>query len=215
LTIRTEVLGLASTNFGGHAEDLLGVVRPDLVVGDHGDADAHEDRLLVPGLADAVAVDGAGLHGRRHLRRRGDREQHVGVDLPVGVVLVRSVVAGVQPAGGEPVAQLVVVRRDREDHAHLEGLARGLEALHDRLERIGLDRMLGTAVGHLRHVGFICSHTAFETVMAFPFRSMLSGVTIAASVPKPMVAAKGWPASMWAPSSWPSITRSSSTFQLA
>ena len=34
-------------------------------------------------------------------------------------------------------------------------------------------------------------------------------------VRKPIVAASGWPASMCAPSSWPSMTPSSSTFQLA
>ena len=44
---------------------------------------------------------------------------------------------------------------------------------------------------------------------------MANGVTTSAWVPKPMVAPIAWPASMCAPSSSPSITRSSSTFQLA
>ena len=44
------------------------------------------------------------------------------------------VVAGVDAAGGEPVAQLVVVRGDREHHAHVEGLALGLELRDYRLQ---------------------------------------------------------------------------------
>ncbi|MNU10405.1 hypothetical protein D3C72_2575320 [compost metagenome] len=51
--------------------------------------------------------------------------------------------------------------------------------------------------------------------MALPLRSMVKAVTTSALVPKPMVAPIGWPESMCAPSSSPSITRSSSTFQLA
>ena len=58
----------------GDAEHLLRIVLPDLVVGDHRHAHALEDGLLVPGLADAVAVDRAGLERRRHLRRRRHRD---------------------------------------------------------------------------------------------------------------------------------------------
>ena len=39
------------------------------------------------------------------------------------------------------------------------------------------------AVGAGRDAGFIASQTAFETVMALPFRSIENGVTICASVP--------------------------------
>src|SRR5690242_4081075 len=56
---------------------------------------------------------------------------------------------------------------------------------------------------------------SFETVMPLPLRSMLKAVMMCALVPKPMVAAIGWPASMWAPSSSPEITRSSRIFQFA
>ncbi len=71
------------------------------------------------------------------------------------------------------------------------------------------------AVASFGMFGFIISQTSLETVMPLPFRSIENGVMICALVPKPMVAASGWPASMCAPSSSPVITRSSSTFQLA
>ena len=63
--------------------------------------------------------------------------------------------------------------------------------------------------------GFIIAQISLETVMALPLRSIENGVMMCALVPKPIVAAIGWPASMWAPSSSPVMTRSSSTFQLA
>ena len=50
--------------------------------------------------------------------------------------------------------------------------------------------------------------------MPLPFKSMLKAVIMSALVPKPMVAAIGWPASMCAPSSSPEITRSSRIFHL-
>src|SRR5690606_40278468 len=53
--------------FSGDAKDFLGIVLPDLVVGDHRHADTLEHRLLVPGLAPAIAVNGAGFHGGGHL----------------------------------------------------------------------------------------------------------------------------------------------------
>ena len=52
----------------GHAKDLLWVVLPDLIIGHHGNADALEDSLLVPGLADAITEDGARLESGWHLR---------------------------------------------------------------------------------------------------------------------------------------------------
>ena len=63
--------------------------------------------------------------------------------------------------------------------------------------------------------GFISSQTALDTVMPLPLRSIENGVMMCALVPIPMVAPSGWPASMWAPSSVPEITPSSSTFQFA
>ena len=58
-------------------------------------------RRRVPGLADAVAVDAAGAERIGHQRRRHDD------DLDVAV--------GIDAAGGEPVAQLVVVARNADE----------------------------------------------------------------------------------------------------
>ncbi len=57
-----------------------------------------------------------------------------------------------QPARSEPVAQLVIVRGNREDHAHVEGLAVGAVALDHRRQRLGRDRVLRQAVGVLGDV---------------------------------------------------------------
>ena len=62
------------------------------------------------------------------------------------VDVIRAVEARVQPAGRQPVAQLVVVGRDRENHAHVEGLALGAVALDHRRQRLGADRVNGLAV---------------------------------------------------------------------
>ena len=128
------------------AEDLLGVVLPDLVVSDDRYTDTLEDSLLVPGLADAIAVDGACLQGCRHLRRRCYGEQRLCVDGTAGVTFFGRVEARVDAAGRQPVAKLVVVRRDREDHAHLEGLALFLEFLDNWLQIVRLDRVNRLAV---------------------------------------------------------------------
>ncbi|MNJ54905.1 hypothetical protein D3C77_503670 [compost metagenome] len=61
----------------------------------------------------------------------------------------------------------------------------------------------------------MAAQTLLATVMALPLRSMANAVTSSAWVPMPMWAARGWPASIWAPSSSPSITRSSRIFQFA
>ena len=131
----------------GHAEHFLGVVLPYLVVGDHRHADAHEHGLLVPRLTHAVAIDGAGLQSGRHLRRRRHRQQHVGAELARHVALVRRVVARVQAAGGQPVAQLVVVRGHRKHHPHVERLALGAVIVDHRLERTGRNGVRRLAVG--------------------------------------------------------------------
>ena len=59
------------------------------------------------------------------------------------------VVAGVDAAGGKPVAQLVVVRGDREHHAHLETLTAIPVRLHHRFQGTGADRMHRLAVAVL------------------------------------------------------------------
>ena len=124
----------------GDAEDLLRVVLPDVVIGRHRHADAFDDRLLIPWLPDAVTEDRSGFERGRHLRRRSDRQDHVGVDR------ARDVFTGVHPRvdarGGQPVTDLVVVRRHGEHHPHVEILTLLLVRLDDRLERVGRDRVL-------------------------------------------------------------------------
>ena len=56
------------------------------------------------------------------------------------------------PPDGQPVAQLVIVRRHREDHAHLERFALALHLFDHRLQCARLDRMNGLAVGAGRNV---------------------------------------------------------------
>ena len=51
-----------------------------------------------------------------------------------------------QPAGGQPIAQFVIVGRDRKHHAHVEGLALGLVLLDNRFQGRGRDRMHRLAV---------------------------------------------------------------------
>ena len=129
-----------------HTEYFFRVVSPDFVVGNHRHTDTLEHRLLVPGLAHAVTVDGAGFQGRGHLRRRRYGQQHVSLQLAAGVALVRRVVARVQATGGQPVTQLVVVGGHREHHAHVERLAFRLVLLHHRLQGVRLDRVHRLAV---------------------------------------------------------------------
>ena len=170
-------IGVLLHEVRGKAEDLLRIVLEDLRVGDDRQADALEHRGLVRRRANQVAGDRARLQRRWHLRRRRDQEEHVRPDLALRVA--RCVEPGVEPAGGEPVAQLVVVGRDREDHAHVEGatfgvLPRRWRAAARRRE-IGCTGLPSAPVGI---PGFIRSQTAFETVMALPVESIESGVTI-------------------------------------
>ena len=133
-----------------HAKHLLRIVFPDFIVGDQRHADALEYGLLIPGFAHAVAVNGAGLQRGRHLRRRGDREQHIGVDLAGDIRA--GVIARMNAARRQPVTQFVVVRRDREYHAHIERLACGPVLIDHGFQVIGLDRMRGFAVCAQRHM---------------------------------------------------------------
>ena len=133
-----------------HAKHLLGVVFPDFIVGDHRHANALEYGLLIPGFAHAIAVNGAGLQRGRHLRRRGDREQHIGVDLAGDIRA--GVIARMNAARRQPITQFIIVRRDRKYHAHIKGLALGLVLFDHGFQVIGLDRMYGFAVCVQRHI---------------------------------------------------------------
>ena len=64
---------------------------------------------------------------------------------------MRRVVARVDAAGGEPVAQFVVVGGHGEHHAHVEGLALLDVPVHHRLQVVRLDRVhwLAVFVGHV------------------------------------------------------------------
>ena len=92
-----------------HAERLFGMLVPQLAGGDRRVADALVDELQVPRLANAEAVHGADLHVGDHLRRR----DHDRLDVLVGI----------DPAGGEPIADPEIVRAAREGHRGLDGLA--------------------------------------------------------------------------------------------
>ncbi len=145
-------IGVLIRPFLADAEHLLRVVLPDFVVSDHRHTDALEHRLLVPRLTHAIAIDGAGFHGGRHLRRRGHRKQRIGIDLARGVAAGRGVVAGADATRCQPVTQLVVVSGHREHHAHVEWLAGSAVLLDHRLQRSGADRVLGLTVGIQRDV---------------------------------------------------------------
>src|SRR3546814_8954231 len=67
------------------------------------DLDAGRHRQRVPRVADAEAVDLAGGQGIDHERRRYHHQPDIAV--------------GMNAAGGEPVAQFVIVTGKREDHA--------------------------------------------------------------------------------------------------
>src|SRR3546814_1788877 len=75
------------------------------------DLDAGRHRQRVPRVADAEAVDLAGGQGIDHERRRYHHQPDIAV--------------GMNAAGGEPVAQFVIVTGKREDHA--EGQRRSEE----------------------------------------------------------------------------------------
>ena len=83
---------------------------------------------------------------------RAEAGRKVGVDL-AGHVFGR-VVARLDAAGGEPIAQFIVVGGDRENHAHVEGLALVDIAIDHRLQVIGLDRMFRPAIRHLGNIRF-------------------------------------------------------------
>src|SRR3546814_13314493 len=72
------------------------------------------------------------------------RQLDIGLHRPADIA--RRVIAGVQSAGGQPVAKLVIMGGYGEDHAHLERLAISVELRGDRLQRGGRDRMQDLAV---------------------------------------------------------------------
>ncbi len=141
-------IGIFLGPFLGHTEDFLRIVLPDLIIGDDRYANSLEHGLLIPGLADAVAIDGSRFQRGRHLRRWRHRQQYIRLDLTRRIAFGRGIVPGVNSAGGQPVAQLVVVRGNGENHAHVEGLAFRTILLNHWLERIGLDRMHRLTVLH-------------------------------------------------------------------
>src|SRR3989442_15412836 len=65
----------------GEAEDLLGVVLPELLGRDRGEADAIDDGAGPPRLAHTVAVHLADLHVGDHLSRRNGDERDVAIGI--------------------------------------------------------------------------------------------------------------------------------------
>ncbi len=108
--------------------------------------------MLVPGFAHAIALNGAGFHGGRHLRWRRDRQVNVGVYVAAGVTTLGSVIAWVQAACSEPVTKLVVVGGHRENHAHAKTLALVTVLVDDRFQSSGADGMSGIAVAAVFNV---------------------------------------------------------------
>ena len=92
---RAQGCGMARRPVLGDGEDLFRRVVPDVIaIGDDA-ADAQALRQAVPGCADAIAVDTPRREIGDHLRRRHDKQPHIAV--------------GIDAAGGEPIAQHVVV----------------------------------------------------------------------------------------------------------
>ena len=96
-------------------EHFLGMIGPDFLGADRGEAGAFRDHAGIPRLSHAEAIHAAGLHIRGNLRRGHSDERHV--------------VIRVNAARAEPVAQPHRVRagleRDAENHrasliAHLD-----------------------------------------------------------------------------------------------
>ena len=81
--------GLADT------KDFFRIVLPYLVVRDNRNTDSLEHGLLIPGLTHAVAINGAGFHGGRHLWWRRHREQGIGLDRAADIALGRRIITGV------------------------------------------------------------------------------------------------------------------------
>ena len=125
--------------FGGQAEDLFGVLRENLIIGDDRHADAFDNGLLVPRLAHGIAVNGAQFHRGRHLRGRSHGNQHIRACLP-GRIAGR-VEAGMDAARRQPVPQFVIMGRDGKDHAQIKAAARRRLRLDRGFQGAGADRM--------------------------------------------------------------------------
>src|SRR5690606_30409690 len=72
--------------------------------------------------------------------------------------------AGMDPGGGERVAELVVVGGDREHHAHVELGAPGEVVIDDGTESLGGDRVLGRGgveieIGELHRVPHVIGNS--------------------------------------------------------
>ena len=101
----------------GRAQHLLRHRLPDVMPADGDPADAERDRLLVPRLADAVAVDHVARQMGDHVRRRHDGKAHVAV--------------GIEAARGQPEAQQVIMRGEGEDRRQSQRRAAGGAAAAD------------------------------------------------------------------------------------
>jgi hypothetical protein len=117
----------------GEGADFLRVVLPDRLGVDAGESDAVGDGLAVPRFADAEAVHLADLHVGDHLRRRDGDQGDIGT--------AARGVAGVDAAGGEPVAQPHGVGAGREGHRESHRIAGCFRGVDQRLEglRVGRD----------------------------------------------------------------------------
>ena len=120
-------LGILGGELFGEGADFFRVVLPDVLGVDGGEADVVLDGLGIPWLADAEAVHFSGLHVSDHLRRRDGDEGNVSA--------TTGGVAGIDAAGGEPVADPHGVGAGREGHGEGHGRAGGLGGIDERLER--------------------------------------------------------------------------------
>ena len=130
---RDESLGIALRPGLGRTQHLLRHRVPDLPAGRGDAADAEGRGLLVPRLADAVAVDRATREMRHHVRRRHHRKAHVAIRIDA--------------ARSEPQAQQVIVRGVGEDRRQRDGraaLARA--ASDDGGQGAGIERRAGRAM---------------------------------------------------------------------
>ena len=86
------------------------------------------------------------------MRRRRNGQRRLRFDRSGNVP--RRIIAGRDTARGQPVAQLVIVGRNREDHAHLELLALRFVARNNRLQHRSADRMLRFPIRIFLETGF-------------------------------------------------------------
>ncbi len=126
------VLGLLAAHDLGGAQHLLGHALPDVGTGERNAADAEHLGLLVPRLADAVAVDHAAREIGDGVRRRHDGEADVSIRIETG--------------RRQPQPQHVVLHRVREHRRQHDGLgARGRPLGDDGGQRACIERRVAVA----------------------------------------------------------------------